>query len=193
MTAPEPNPKPADAPATTETPSPNAPAFVDRSAAREIARLTGLLEASEAKNTTLQQRVQDLEGQVDSTKQQEMEQRIAALEAENGTLKGENESLKGEAARSTQLAALAGKVRDPEAALRLLTDDLKDKDGNPDVEKIIGRYAFLAPEGVSTATAPNGGGGLQTSAPTNLDRAVESKDATAINAAFDAELKGAAS
>ncbi|BDP42914.1 hypothetical protein DAETH_28830 [Deinococcus aetherius] len=188
MTAPNPDPKPTDA--SVETGPAPAPA-ADDTAAREIARLNGLLETSRAENATLQQRVQDLEGQVDETKQKELQDRLTALEGENATLKGENERLTGEATRSGQLAALAGKVRDPEATLRLMTDDLKDKDGNPDIEKIIGRYAFLAPEGVTTATAPSGGGGPQTPATTSLDAAVASKDPGAINAAFDAELKGA--
>lgn len=188
MTAPE---KPADALAAPPvSTSPNAPAFTDQSAAREITRLNGLLEASRAENATLQARVQDLEGQVDETKTKDLEARLAALETERETLRTENETLKGDAARAAQLAALSGRVRDPEAALRLLSDDLKDKDGNPDVEKLIGRYAFLAPEGVTTPTAPSGGGGPQTGAATNLDKAVESKDVGAINAAFDAELKG---
>lgn len=174
-----------------ETPAPqNAPAFTDQTTAREITRLNGLLDAERAKNAQLSSQVTALEAQMDEGKQKELEQRLTALEAENATLKGENETLKGETTRAAQLAALAGKVRDPEAALRLLTDELKDKDGNPDVEKLIGRYAFLAPEGVTTATAPNGAGGTQAPAATTLDKAVESKDPAAINAAFDAELKG---
>lgn len=190
MTLPEPKPGETQNP-QPGAPSPNAPAFVDQTAAREIARLNGLLETSRAENATLQQRVQALEGQVDETKQKELEQRLSTLETERETLRTENETLKGEKVRAEQLGKLSGKVRDPDAALRLLTDDLKDKDGNPDVEKIIGKYPYLAPEGVTTPTAPSGAGGPQTGPATNLDKAVESKDVGAINAAFEAELKGA--
>lgn len=185
---------PTPAPSGAETPA-NAPAFVpDRTAdaaLREIARLTRERDEARTELTTLQRRVQELEGQVDNTKQQELEQRLAALEAERDSLRSENETLKGNAARAEQLAALAGKVRDPEAALRLLTDDLKDDKGNPDVEKLLGRYAFLAPDGATTPTAPSGGGGPQSGAVTNLESAVASRDTAAINAAFEAELKGA--
>ncbi len=188
MTAPE--NKPADAPVTTTT---NAPAFVDHSAAAaaEITRLNGLLAAEQAKTSTLETRVQELEVQVDSTKSQELEQRLAALEAENATLKTERDTLATTQARANLLADLAGKVRDPEAVAVLMTDELRLKDGKPDVEAIIAKYPYLAPEGVQQATAPNGAGGVQTTAATNLDKAVETKDASAINAAMDAELKGA--
>ncbi|GGO24780.1 hypothetical protein [Deinococcus humi] len=187
--------EPSATPAPTTTPAPatttNAPAFTDHEAAREITRLNGLLEASRAENTTLREQVQTLEGQVDETKQKDLEARLTALEAENSTLKGENEKLTGEKALGEQVSALTGKVRDPEAALKLLTDDLKTADGKPDIEKIISKYPYLAPEGQTTPNAPSGGGGPQNSGPATLDAAVTSKDTSAINAAFDAELKGA--
>lgn len=183
------------APDKPETPaqptSPNAPAFVpDQSAAQEITRLNGLLDAERAKTTQLTAQVTALEGQVDDTKAKDLEARLSALEAENATLKGENDTLKGDKTRAEQLGQLSGKVRDPEAALKLLTDDLKNADGTPDVEKIIGKYPYLAPEGTTTPTAPSGAGGPQTPAATTLDAAVASKDTAAINSAFEAELKG---
>lgn len=179
------------APAVTTPATTNAPAFTDLSAAREITRLSGLLDQANKDKSDLQIRVQALEGQVDEKKTQELEQRLNALEKENGELKTERDTLQAAQTRAELLGTLAGKVRDPEAALALLTEDLRTKDGKPDVEAIITKYPYLAPEGVTAATAPNGAGGVQVPAVTNLDKAVESKDVTAINTAFNAELKGA--
>lgn len=180
------------APPITAPPIPtNAPAFTDQTAAREITRLTGLLEQATKEKTDLQARVQALEATVDDTKNKDLEQRLAALEAENATLKTERDTLATTQARAALLADLTGKVRDPEAVAALMTDELRTKDGKPDVEAIIAKYPYLAPEGVQVTTAPNGAGGVQTTAATNLDKAVESKDAASINAAMDAELKGA--
>lgn len=187
MTAPEPKSPDGTPPVQPLT---NAPAFTDQAAAREITRLNGLLTTSNAENTRLNARVQELEGEVDAAKQKELEDRAAAAEAERDRLKGEAEQRAAADQRTTQAAALKDKVRDPEAALRLLTDDLKDKDGNPDVSKIIAKYPYLAPDGAPPTTAPNPGGGPQTPAATTLDAAVASKNPAAINAAFDAELKG---
>lgn len=183
-------PAPVTPPVTPPTPT-NAPAFVQHDPAQEIARLNRLLEKANTDKATLQTRMQELEGQVDQAKQQELEQRLSVLEQENTTLKGENQTLKDTQTRAATLAELTGKVRDPEAALALLTDDLRTKEGTPNVDAILVKYPYLAPEGTTTATAPNGGGGTQPAATTTLDTAVASKDPAAINAAFDAELKGA--
>lgn len=187
---------PAQTPATTTPPpatgSGNAPNFVDHgAAAAEIERLKAALTQAETEKTTLQSRVQELEEQVDNSKQQELEARLSALETENATLKTENTTLKTDAARTSTLAALDGKVRNPEAVAALLSDELRTKDGTPDIEAIIAKYPEQALANTTTATAPSGAGGVQTGGATNLEKAVESKDMGAINAAFDAELKGA--
>ena len=122
------------------------------------------------------------------------EQRIKDLEAENGTLKTERHSAKSEAADLKTRSALAGKVRDPEAAARLLSPDLLDKDGAPDTTKLLEKYPFLAPDTtpvIPAATAPDGGGATQkgASGTASLEDALKTKDTAAINAAFDAEVK----
>ncbi|WP_288481983.1 hypothetical protein [uncultured Deinococcus sp.] len=189
MTAPDPKTPDGTNPAGTSS---NAPAFTDQLTAQEIARLKGLLADSTAENTRLKTQVQELEGQVDAATQKALEDRAAAAEAERDRLKGEIDKRAADDQRTAQTTALTGKVRDPEAALALAErfPDLKDKDGNPSVEAIIGKYPYLAPEGTTTPTAPSGAGGTQAPATTTLDKAVESGSAADINAAFDQALKG---
>jgi len=125
--------------------------------------------------------------------------RIKELEAERDAARSERDAAATEAAALKTKQALNGLVRDTDAATRLLTPDLLDKDGAPDTAKLLERYPFLAPDPatptVPAATAPNGGGGPQnpTGGAGTLEDALKTGDMAAVNAAFDAELKAGGS
>jgi len=57
-------------------------------------------------------------------------------------------------------ASLTGKVIDPEAAMRLLTDDHLTEDGSIDVDALLKSYPFLTPSNTGTPPTRGSGGGV---------------------------------
>ena len=167
--------------------SSNAPKFVDSGAmdaARELTRLNAELAKEKAAREAAETRAQTLESNVDEKTQKDMADQLAAAKAEN-------EQLKADGVANARKAELTGKVADVDAALKLLDADKHiRKDGSIDVDALLADRPFLAPAPtVPAATAPDGGGGSQSSAVApNLERAADAGDIAGINAAFNAAL-----
>ena len=105
-------------------------------------------------------------------------------------LRAEKEGLAAEVARMRDLQSLNGKVAHPEAALKLLEAADRNEDGSINVDSLLGRYAFLAPAGQAVTPSFGGGGAMSTSgALPDLNAAIRSGDARAINQAFVAHLQ----
>lgn len=188
MTAPENTNPPAPAPA------PNAPAFQPAETmalARENARLLSELNAATTERDQLKTKVADLETKVNSSKEAELQTQLDALKAEKDALAAEVATFKERDTTAERTKLLDGKVSDVNLALRVL-DPAKhlNSDGSLKVDALYADFPTLAPAGITTPTAPDGGGGSQrpaAGAPT-LERAVESGSIADINAAFDAAL-----
>lgn len=127
---------------------------------QELAALKAKYERAQKDLQTFRTRAEQVEAaqkaaadkalaEADATKRAELLQaRVAELE------KAQADAL-AKATAAERRAALAGKVVDPVAALKLLdaTRHL-DGDGNPDVEKILADYPFLAPCKSDTLATP---------------------------------------
>lgn len=128
---------------------------------------------------------------VKDAKTAEVQKELDALTAERDALKAERDSLQGEKTTTERKASLEGKVSSVDIALKLLDANKHlDAEGKIKLEALLTDYPTLAPTGPAGPTAPDGGGGVQRATVASLEKALEAKDATAINAAFDTELKG---
>lgn len=148
------------APAATET---STEPLTQADLAKEI-------ETLKAKNDRLLKDVQTHRTRADELKAAQAEAEAKAL-AEKGLseqvevlkarLSEQETAAQAAAARATaaeRKAALTGRVVDPEAALKLLTDKHLSEDGSVNVDALLGDYAFLAPsKGSQPATSGAGG------------------------------------
>lgn len=150
---------------------------------QELAALKAKYERAQKDLQTFRTRAEQVEAaqkaaadkalaEADATKRAELLQaKVAELE------KAQADAL-AKATAAERRAALAGKVVDPVATLKLLdaTRHL-DGDGNPDVEKILADYPFLAPNKVAggAPSTPGAGGTLngKTAALTTLQERLE--------------------
>lgn len=184
----------ADEPVTPPA-SANAPAFVDSgvmAAAQELTRVNAELAKAQAARDAAVARTKELEGQVDQTKQADLEKQIADLSSKNAALEAEAQTLKDTATVTERSQALTGKVADPAAAQKLLDPEKHlNKDGTVNTEALLSDFPFLAPSAQPAATSPDGAGGAQNMPAGNsadLDKAVASGSLSAVNAAFEAAL-----
>ncbi|MDO4246221.1 MAG: hypothetical protein Q4C89_09375 [Deinococcus sp.] len=181
-------------PPPAPAPTPNAPAFQPAESmalARENARLLSELNAATTERDQLKTKVADLETKVNSSKEAELQTQLDALKAEKEALAAEVATFKERDTTAERTKLLDGKVSDVQLALRVLDPEKHlNSDGSLKVDALYTDFPSLAPAGVTTPTAPDGGGGSQRTAagaPT-LERAVESGSIADINAAFDAAL-----
>lgn len=91
------------------------------------------------------------------------------LKAEKEDAEKKVQEAEARAQRAERKAALAGKVADPEAALKLLSDDHLDEDGNVSVEALLKSYPFLKPQNSPGLDGPNPAGGGKTR-PANMSK-----------------------
>ncbi|ANC72957.1 phage scaffolding protein [Deinococcus radiodurans] len=188
MTAPE-NTTPPPAPAPS-----NAPAFQPTETlalARENARLAAELQTVTTERDQLKGQVTDLEVKVNSSKEAELQQQLDAMKAENETLKTKVSTFEERDTTAERTKLLDGKVSDVQLALRVLDPEKHlNADGTLKTDALYTDFPSLAPAGITTPTAPDGGGGSQRTAAgaTSLDRAVQGGSLADINAAFDAAL-----
>lgn len=177
---------------TNETPppatTPNAPNF----ASTETIAIAQQLSEIKQQLATIKKERDALKAEKETTvkdaKTAEVQKELDALKAERDALKAERDSLQGEKTTTERKASLEGKVSSVDIALKLLDANKHlDAEGKIKLEALLTDYPTLAPTG---PTAPDGGGGVQRATVASLEKALEAKDATAINAAFDTELKG---
>ena len=91
------------------------------------------------------------------------------LKAEANDVRKQLEAERQARVMAERKAALAGKVADPEAALKLLGDDHLDEDGNVSVEALLKSYPFLKPQNSPSLDGPNPAGGGKTR-PANMTK-----------------------
>lgn len=181
---------------TTTTPpaNGNAPSFQPTETlalARENARLSAELQTATAERDQLRGKVTDLEAKVNSSKETELQAQLDALKAEKDALAAEVSTFKERDTTAERTKQLDGKVSDVQLALRVLDPEKHlNADGTLKTDALYTDFPSLAPAGVTTPTAPDGGGGSQRTAAgaTSLDRAVQGGSLADINAAFDAAL-----
>lgn len=180
-------------PAPAPAPS-NAPAFQPTETlalARENARLAAELQTVTTERDQLKGQVTDLEVKVNSSKEAELQQQLDAMKAENETLKTKVSTFEERDTTAERTKLLDGKVSDVQLALRVLDPEKHlNADGTLKTDALYTDFPSLAPAGITTPTAPDGGGGSQRTAAgaTSLDRAVQGGSLADINAAFDAAL-----
>lgn len=119
---------------------------------------------------------------IESTKEKAMQEETQKLIEQ---LNSERDALRQELSRTKDLASLAGKVRDPEAALKLLEAAHRAEDGSISVDKLLERYPFLAAE-QGAQPVPGGGGPARTATPASLEQAIATGDYKAIAEAMNA-------
>lgn len=120
--------------------------------------------------------------EIESTKEKQMQEETQRMIEQ---LNAERDALKSELNRTKDMATLGGKVRDPEAALKLLEADHRAEDGSILVDKLLERYPFLATEQGVVGT-PGGGGVSRTGDPLDLNKALASGDYKLIAEAMNA-------
>jgi len=173
------NPAP-EATKPTTTPPEVPPASVDP--AQELEALKAKYERAQADLTKFRTRADEVEAARKAAEEKTLAEADAVKKAELLTAKvAELEKSAAEAAAKAtaaeRRAALAGKVIDPAAALKLLDDTRHlDGDGNIDIEKMLTDYPFLAASKTSGAPATPGAGGTltgRTAALTTLQERLE--------------------
>ena len=122
--------------------------------------------------------------EINQTKEKAMNEETQKLIEQLNT---EKSQLAKEVSRMKDLQALSGKVRDAEAALKLLDAEHRSEDGNINVDKLLEKYGFLSPID-STPSVPGGGGVSGNKDAMTLEQAVAAKDNKAIVAIMDAML-----
>lgn len=144
---------------------------------REAQRLRSERNKAREELETLRGRLTEIEATKEKQMQEETQRLIEQLNAER-------DALKSELSRTRDMATLSGKVRDPEAALRLLDAAHRAEDGTIQLDKLLERYPFLAAE--SVAVVPGGGGVSRSAEPMDLQKAIASGDYKAIAEAMNA-------
>lgn len=120
--------------------------------------------------------------EIESTKERQMQEETQRMIEQ---LNAERDALRSELNRTKDMATLGGKVRDPEAALKLLEADHRADDGSILVDKLLERYPFLATE-AGPSSVPGGGGANRSGDVMTLEKAMATGDYKLIAEAMNA-------
>lgn len=145
---------------------------------REAQRLRSERNKAREELEALKGQLTEINAAKERQMQEDVQKQIEALNAER-------DALRSELNRTRDMSALNGKVRDPEAALKLLEADHRADDGSILVDKLLERYPFLAAE-EKVASVPGGGGANRSNEPLDLQKAIATGDYKLIAEAMNA-------